>query len=87
MTTNFLFTTSYDLQNLAVVTDFELVCITYYLALILSNATFDAITATPLTEIDLHCCEKLAQRWVNTDDARPLLNQHWTGTPNCDKIG
>ena len=28
--------------------------------LILINAIFDAITAAPLTEIDLHCCEKLA---------------------------
>ena len=46
---------------------------------------FDAITAAPLTVIDLHCCEKLTQRWVNADDVGPPLNQHWTGTPNLDK--
>ena len=56
-------------------------------ALILSNAIFDMIMAAQLTEIDLHCCEKLAQRWVNTDDVGPLLIQHWTGTPNWDRIG
>ena len=52
-----------------------------------SNAIFDVITAAQLTEIDLHCCETLAQRWHNTDDVGPLLIQHWAGTPNWDKIG
>ena len=56
-------------------------CSLQKVALILNNAIFDAITAAPLTKIDLHWCEKLAKRWVNTDDVGPLLNQHW------DKIG
>ena len=46
--------------------------------MILGNAIFDAIMAALLTEIDLHCCEKL-------DGVRPLLNQHWTSTSNWDK--